>query len=194
MHKTDIIQFFDRLAPQWDNDMIRNDDIINLILDNAGVKEGLQVLDVACGTGVLIPDYLARNVASVTGIDISSHMIEIARGKFTDPRVNFVCADAEITSFPHPFDCCVVYNAFPHFLNPENLIKTLAGNLKKGGSLTVAHGMSRAKIDRHHSGSASGISVGLMNENDLARLFEPWFNVTVKLSNNNMYQVVGTKL
>ena len=65
MRKQDVIEFFDRLAPQWDADMIRNDDIIATILNNAGVKPGVDVLDVACGTGVLFPDYLSRDVGKV---------------------------------------------------------------------------------------------------------------------------------
>ena len=53
MHKKDIIQFFDRLAPQWDADMIRSDEKIAKIMDGAGVIPGAHILDVACGTGVL---------------------------------------------------------------------------------------------------------------------------------------------
>ena len=59
MHKEDIIQFFDRLAPQWDADMIRSDEKIAKIMDGAGIQPGTRILDVACGTGVLFPDYLA---------------------------------------------------------------------------------------------------------------------------------------
>ena len=69
--KNEVIEFFDRCAPYWNEDMVRSDEIIDKILDNAGVKAGSRVLDVACGTGVLIPDYLKREVASVTGVDIS---------------------------------------------------------------------------------------------------------------------------
>ena len=71
MEKKNVAAFFDRCAAWWDADMIRNEPIIAKILDNAGVKAGADVLDVACGTGVLFPDYLSRRVASVTGIDIS---------------------------------------------------------------------------------------------------------------------------
>ena len=71
MNKQDVISFFDRLAPQWDADMIRHDDVIATILDNAGVSQGVDVLDVACGTGVLFPDYLSRDVGSLTAVDIS---------------------------------------------------------------------------------------------------------------------------
>lgn len=51
--------------------MIRNEPVIRTILDNAGIRAGVDVLDVACGTGVLFPDYLARDVHSVTGVDIA---------------------------------------------------------------------------------------------------------------------------
>ena len=72
MEKQDVIAFFDRYAPTWDANMVKNDEIINIILDNAEVGAGMDILDVACGTGVMIPYYLQRGAASVTGIDIST--------------------------------------------------------------------------------------------------------------------------
>ncbi|MBP3210574.1 MAG: class I SAM-dependent methyltransferase, partial [Oscillospiraceae bacterium] len=143
IEKKEVIEFFDRHAPNWDADLIRNDEIIGTILDNAAVTEGKAILDVACGTGVLIPDYLKRKVASVTGIDISPKMTEIARAKYPQPEVTIVCGDVETVDFEKQFDCVVVYNAFPHFPDPKRLIQTLSGLLKPGGTLTVAHGMSR---------------------------------------------------
>ena len=189
----EVIEFFDRLAPGWDAEMVRNDAVINTILDNAAVMEGKDILDVACGTGVLIPDYLKRKVASVTGIDISPKMAEIAKAKFPQPEVTILCGDVEITDFGKQFDCIVVYNAFPHFPVPERLIQTLSGLLKPGGTLTVAHGMSREKIDAHHHGTASHVSNGLMPAENLAAIFEMYLNVTTTISNDQMYQVVGAK-
>jgi len=191
MQKQDIIKFFDKCAPEWDADMIRNEDVICKILDNAKVCQGVDVLDVACGTGVLIPDYLAREVHSVTAIDISSEMIKIAQGKFPQENVHFICGDVELEEFDRKFDCVVVYNAFPHFPEPEKLIRVLASRLKRGGTLTIAHGMSRAQIDHCHEGSASKVSKGLMSEDELAALFEKYLEVTVKISNDKMYQVAG---
>ena len=138
MDKKDIIDFFDRHAASWDAELIRNDAVINTILDNGGIHSGVKVLDVACGTGVLIPDYLARGVGSVTGIDISSEMIAIAKGKFKQDNVCFICDDVETAELGSDYDCCIVYNAFPHF--PE-----------------------------------------------------PYFDVDVVISDDNMYQVSGTK-
>ena len=192
MNQQDVIAFFDRLAPGWDADMIRDDGIITTILDHAGICAGMDVLDVACGTGVLFPDYLQRNVGSLTAVDISPEMVKIARSKF--PQVTVLCGDVQTVDFGCKFDAIVVYNAFPHFPEPEALIATLSGLLKPGGTLTVAHGMSRAAIDRHHEGSASKVSVGLMHEDALESLFTRRLNVTVKISNERMYQVTGRKL
>ena len=194
MNKQDVIQFFDRLAPQWDADMIKNDTIIRTILDNAEVDQGQDILDVACGTGVMFPYYLERNVASVTGIDISSEMAKIAGEKHAHiPNVTVLCGDVEETAFDRKFDRIVVYNAFPHFPNPQRLIATLADLLKEGGRLTIAHGQSREAIDGHHSGSASKVSMGLMSADSLKALFDPLFEVEVVVSNSRMYQVSGVK-
>ena len=193
MQKKDIVEFFDMCAPEWDADMIRNDEIINIILDNAKVCEGKDVLDVACGTGVLIPDYLGRNVNTVTAIDLSPEMVKIAKGKFRQENVQIICGDVETEEFERKFDCIVVYNAFPHFPEPKNLIKVLASHLKEGGVLTVAHGMSREQINRHHSGKARKVSVALMSEDALAEIFESHLEVSVKISDDKMFQVVGTK-
>ena len=193
MNKSDVIAFFDRLAPQWDANMIRHDDVIAAILDGAEVRPGTHVLDVACGTGVLIPDYLRRNVASVTGVDISPEMIRIAREKFPQENVCFLCGDVEAVALGRQFDCIMVYNAFPHFPDPENLIRVLSGLLVPGGTLTVAHGMSRAQIDHRHEGAASKVSRGLIHEDALAAIFEKYLHVTVKISDDRMYQVTGRK-
>ena len=155
MEKKDIIAFFDRCAPFWDADMIKSDRIIGKILDNAEVGPDMDILDVACGTGVMFDYYLDRNVASVTGIDISPEMAKIAAQKYAaQPKIQVICADVEEYAFDRKFDRIVVYNAFPHFPYPKRLIKTLAGLLKEDGRLTVAHGMSREAIDGHHSGAA----------------------------------------
>ena len=193
MNKKDVIQFFDRMAPQWDADMIRSDSIIGKIFDGAQIVPGVDVLDVACGTGVLFPDYLARQVNSVTAVDISPEMVKIAASKFPEENITVLCADVEDLAADKQFDRIMVYNAFPHFPDPEKLIATLSGMLRPGGTLTVAHGMSRKQIDHRHEGPASKVSVGLMHEDALAEIFSRHLTVTVKISDDSMYQVTGKK-
>ena len=193
MEKKDVIEFFNRLATGWDDDMIRDDRKIDAIIDYGGVKAGKRVLDVACGTGVLFPDYLKRKVASITGVDISPEMAKIASGKFEDEKIEVICADVQELDFPEKFDCVMIYNAFPHFPKPEKLLGRLSECLASGGRITVAHGMSREKIDAHHLGSAGKVSVGLMPENELAELMGRWFNVDVVISDEEKFIVSGLK-
>lgn len=188
MKKQDIISFFDECAPRWDNDLMRNDEVINNILDNSGIGKGVRVLDVACGTGVLFPDYIKRG-AAVTAVDISPEMVKIAKSKF--PDINIICGDVEETSFAEKFDVIMVYNAFPHFPNPQRLVERLSTLLVEEGKLSVAHGMSREALLKHHSGKAKEVSLELPEAQKLAKIFEPYFKVDVIISDNEMYQVSG---
>ena len=194
MNKKDVIEFFDRCALSWDAEMIKDDGIIGEILDNARVGEGDSVLDVACGTGVMFDYYLSRGVKEVVGIDISPEMAKIAAEKFrAEKRITVVCGDVTEHTFARKFDRIMIYNAFPHFPDPDGLIATLSALLTEGGSLTVAHGASRAVIDGHHKGGASKVSVGLMSGDELADIFSRHLTVEQKIDNDRMYQVSGKR-
>jgi demethylmenaquinone methyltransferase/2-methoxy-6-polyprenyl-1,4-benzoquinol methylase len=187
MQKKDIIDYFDRCAPGWDAEVIRNEAVITAILDHAGIDCGMHVLDVGCGTGVLFPDYLKRNVGSVTGIDISPEMAKIAASKY--PQVQVICGDAEHTAFDRKFDAVMVYNALPYFPDPAALIEALARAVKPGGRLSVANSMGFTQFRKKHG----SVSVSLVPEKELANLFAPFFDVDVIISNDRMYQVAGTR-
>ena len=194
--KRDVQAFFDRLAPEWDAGLVRNETVIGRILDNAGVQPGCRVLDVACGTGVLFGDYLRRGAAQVTAIDLSPEMAARAAEKAAGTQITVLCGDVEADPAVRagaPYDVVMVYNAFPHFPDPERLITHLSGLLAEGGVLTVAHGMSREKIDAHHHGSASKVSMGLMPAEQLAGIFGRYLDVTAVISDEDMYQVAGKR-
>ena len=191
MDKGKVIEFFNSCAKNWDAEMIRNQSAIDYILDAGGIKEGVRVLDVACGTGVLFPDYIARG-AIVTGVDISPEMVKLAREKH--PDIEVVCADVEEKEFREKFDAVMVYNALPHFDSPQRLVEVLSKALESGGRLTIAHGMSRAAIENCHRGSAKQVSRGLIDEESLADIFSEYFSVDVKVSDYEKYVVSGTRI
>lgn len=192
MNKSDVIAFFDSQAGNWDAEMIKCQEKIDTILDAAEVTEGKTVLDVACGTGVLFPDYIKRNVRKCVGIDISPVMIETAKSKFGGIKnIELVCADAENLVFAREFDCVVVYNAFPHFVDREQLFESLAGCLKNCGRLTVAHGMGREELTRLHSERAESVSAILPDTDEMAKLMSKYFSVDVTVSTAGIYIVSG---
>ena len=113
-------------------------------------------------------------------------MAKIAAAKF--PQVKVICGDVETEPFDRQFDAIMVYNAFPHFPDPAALVARLAALTKTGGRLSVAHGMSRAALIRHHE-RASIVSIDLLEEGELAKIFAPWFDVDVVISDDQMYHV-----
>ncbi len=190
MNKKDIILFFDEFAPTWDKVNERNDQVIAQILDNCKICEGTRVLDVACGTGILFPDYIERK-AKVTGVDISPEMVKKAKEKF--PQAEIICGDAESISFCENFDVIMIYNAFPHFNEPEKFIHNLAKALKNGGRISICHGASREEINRCHEGKPSRVSLPLPEAEDVAKMLSSRFDVDIVISNDKMYQVSGIK-
>ncbi|MAF36665.1 hypothetical protein CL622_06130 [archaeon] len=99
------------------------------------IKTGsnLNILDVGCGTGYL-EQFLAKQSARVTGIDISSKMLEQARAKF--PAVDF--KEADIYSFEAGQFDAVIANSFLHHCKDNQLIlKKIAELVRPGGVLFV---------------------------------------------------------
>ncbi|MBR3779611.1 MAG: class I SAM-dependent methyltransferase [Clostridia bacterium] len=194
MDKKEIAAFFDSFADSWDSDMSKIQWKIDKILDTACVTEGKTVLDTGCGTGVLIPDYISRKVRKCIAVDISENMIKIAKSKFSEyENIVFLCADAETYEPGEKFDCIVIYNAFPHFANRKLLFKNLSEHLKEDGRITVAHGMSREALIKHHSGKAQKISSVLPEADELAEIMKPYFNIDTKISTDEIYIVSGRK-
>jgi SAM-dependent methyltransferase len=76
----------------WSNFSRQYNGIISDLLREKGIKRA-QILDLACGTGVLAIS-LARKGHTVTGIDISPEMVRLAQSKSAGmSRVSFKVAD-----------------------------------------------------------------------------------------------------
>ena len=116
-------EFFDKLAAEWDLDFTAEDlERLAHIVDTLGVKPGMDILDLGCGTGVLF-DMLRRRVTdtgSVTGVDFSFEMAQVAHRNFPFPNVNVV--DADVLALPFgdsTFDMGIAFASFPHFANQQ---------------------------------------------------------------------------
>jgi ubiquinone/menaquinone biosynthesis C-methylase UbiE len=90
--------FFDRLAGDWDESTDHHPSKLERIARLLRLEPGDTVLDVGCGTGVMVP-YLLERVGEngrIVAVDISPRMIEVARRKFPPaeyPNVKFIVAD-----------------------------------------------------------------------------------------------------
>ena len=77
-----------------------------------------RVLDVGCGTGLLLRELATRlpEATALTGLDAAAGMIEQARAKASDARLSFVQGTAERLPFPdRAFDLVVSTTSFDHW-------------------------------------------------------------------------------
>ncbi len=88
-----VIDYFNGRAATWDAGMVRNEEVIGEILDRGGIRPGIDALDVACGTGVLFPDYQSRGVRTLTAIDVAPEMARRAQEKA--PWADVICGNVE---------------------------------------------------------------------------------------------------
>lgn len=86
-----------------------------LTLEAARIEPHERVLDVACGTGIVTSRVRA---ARVVGLDVSPHMLEIARR--TAPDVEWVCASGQAMEFPdRSFDVVLCQHGLQFFPDRE---------------------------------------------------------------------------
>lgn len=148
-------EFFDSLAAEWDL-MFTAEDLerLNHIVEKLGVKKGMDVLDLGCGTGILF-DLLRRRVTdqgSVTGVDFSYQMAQQAHRNFPFSNVNVVDADAVSLPFADSsFDMAVAFSAFPHFSDQQKAINETHRVLKNKARFCIIHLISSRELNQIHN-------------------------------------------
>ncbi|MCX7695180.1 MAG: class I SAM-dependent methyltransferase [Caloramator sp.] len=184
-------EFFNRLAPVWDEITKHDEGKIEKILKLIDIKDNLNILDVGCGTGILESFLLKYNPNSITAVDISEKMIEIAKSKYDNCKINFITQD--IMEHQGMYDFIIVYSAYPHFYDKDALIRHLSNMLTKGGKLVVAHSDSREKINKVHSRHQEVKDDRLPPAIDTANIFSKYLYVNLVIDNDEMYVVCGIK-
>ena len=70
-----VARFFDERADTWDSSShVGKSRAQGAVVSLVGVKPGDRVLDLGCGTGVMVPYYLEAGAGSVLGVDLSEKM------------------------------------------------------------------------------------------------------------------------
>jgi demethylmenaquinone methyltransferase/2-methoxy-6-polyprenyl-1,4-benzoquinol methylase len=150
------ISFFDNAAPLWDeNEVFSTNTIVSRILDIINVDEGMHVLDLGTGTGVLVPQLLQRVGTSgkVLAVDISDGMLQHARAKCNGSASHdvFLKADFERERLPGRYHRIIMYCVYPHLYRPVSTIKKLLSqNLTNNGTLTIAFPTTALNINNVH--------------------------------------------
>lgn len=189
-----VTEFFDGLAARWDAENPLDPEIVGKILDLTDIRPGHSVLDVACGTGLLFPEFFARGASKVAGVDVSASMIGECKKKYAgNKNVHLIRADFMACHFDTPFDRCLIYDALPHFPDHPQLMRRAAGAVKPGGRLTIAMGESKEAVEAKLKALAPELSTSVPEAKELAALLAPWFIIDVCISDGEKYVVSGVR-
>jgi ubiquinone/menaquinone biosynthesis C-methylase UbiE len=113
---------------------------IQMLIDSADICAESEVLDVACGPG-LVACQVAKAARHVTGLDLTPAMIEQARKRQQESgldNLSWVVGDAQ----PLPFDDCqfdrvITRYSFHHFSDPTSAFAELIRVCKPQGRIAV---------------------------------------------------------
>jgi len=165
--ENEVSLHFDALADRWDAIAVHPSSRVDYVLSRLGDERGKTILDLGCGTGVLLP-YLLGMVGPeghVIALDISARMLGVARSKHSAPNLEFIHADfLSWVSVDKP-DVIVAYSCFPHFREPSAFWQAASTNLRPGGRALVAHIEGRGTINALHARRANSVSFPLAPAN-----------------------------
>jgi ubiquinone/menaquinone biosynthesis C-methylase UbiE len=135
-----LVDFFDRIAPSYDSWAGgQHERVAARLVEWASPQKGEHVLDVGTGTG-LVAHLVAPRVSpgTVIGIDLSDHMLAIARSKL-NKNVQFLGMAAERLVFkPETFDLVTMGEALAYLSDPTDALAEAHRVLRTGGRLAVS--------------------------------------------------------
>ncbi len=98
-------------------------------------------MDAGCGTGSITASMMryVGNGGNVIGVDINAKALEIARGRYSMPGLQFVEGDLYAMSFPeNTFDFVFSHGVLIHCQTPLAILKELYRVLKPGGTIGIS--------------------------------------------------------
>jgi ubiquinone/menaquinone biosynthesis C-methylase UbiE len=119
---------------------IANEAALKLIVEAAQAGPADEVLDVACGGGIVVCAF-APVVKHATGIDMTQAMLERARALAAEKGVaNVTWREGEVERLPFPdgsFTIVVTRFAMHHFLDPAAVFREMLRVCAPGGRIVV---------------------------------------------------------
>lgn len=108
-----IIQIYEDTANWFDQNRrksLEEKAYLELLLRN--IKSNPSILDVGCGSGEPIAQFLIEKGCQLTGIDSAAKMIAICRERF--PTMEWIQADMRKLNLARKFDAIIAWDSFFH--------------------------------------------------------------------------------
>ncbi|WP_417719874.1 class I SAM-dependent methyltransferase [Salipiger sp.] len=149
-------EIYDRNAGAYDG--LRNRALTErawLLRALADVPDGGAVLDLGCGTGAPIGEWLLGQGVALTAVDFAPAMVEIARRRLPAAEVHL--ADMRALALARRFDAVIGWGSFFHLTPDEQraTLPRLVRHLNPGGRLLLTVGPGAGEV----TGTVAGDTV-----------------------------------
>lgn len=135
---------YNAIAPAWDAARVafygREREYVDALL--SGLPAASRVLDLGCGSGRPIAEYVMSLGHSVTGVDQADELLAFARSRY--PSGTWITTSIEAFTCPERFHAIVCWDALFHIERSghEALVERFARMLLPGGRLMLTVGGS----------------------------------------------------
>lgn len=190
-----VVDYFDEMATIWDNAIFHNKVQIREMIKLSDMKDGDKILDVGCGTGVLV-DFIreVNKLGEIYEVDCSQKMLNMSRAKnYNDSHIMYLKLDIENGISDEKFDIIILYNSLAYLKNKIETLECLArNNLNKGGRIVIFHNYGENQINLFHSCGDRRISNACLPpfENLINSLDKSLFNVYYRSGVVNDYSLI----
>lgn len=154
-HHKEIENFFNHHAPNWDSYKTKEElQTIENLLNLVAIKSNSIIIDIGCGTGILVPYLLKRinRAGLIIETDLSPQMILHGKTKFKfNPYTAWLITDTHnLPIKDHSVNTVICFSVFPHLINQQKAIIEHARILAPNGTWVLCHTKSRREINKFH--------------------------------------------
>lgn len=154
IHQKEIQTYFDHHASHWDTHTSENIlETAKRLLQHVNIEPNQTVLDIGCGTGILVPYIWQRlnHSGTLIELDISREMVLHGKENFKEITCHWLIADAHYLPIkPETVDTILCFAVFPHLIDKAQVIQEHSKVLKQGGSWVICHTRPSKELNEFH--------------------------------------------
>lgn len=108
------------------------------VIDTMNKYDYQNVLDIGCGTGNILMEVLKRKNITVSGIDLSENMLDIAKTRLGE-KADLKKGDSESLPWKNSFfDIVICTDSFHHYPNPKAVLTEMKRVVTPEGKIIIA--------------------------------------------------------
>lgn len=146
--KDKVYQVYDKIVDWFDDNRTKDLTMEKFYLNfiQKCLKPKSKILDVGCGTGEPIAQFLINQGYDVTGIDASRKMIGLCKQRF--PKNKWILADMRTLDLNEKFHAVIAWHSFFHLPHDDQRVtlKLLASYVDQNGLLVFTSGYESDEV------------------------------------------------